>query len=134
MSDERHATPPDEAQSPNDFLGLAFEVEQPDRVVATMPLQPGMRNRRGAAHGAMLMAFADLVGIRGTILNLPPGYRSTTIESKTNFVRGGRGDVMRAEASAIHKGRRTQVWVTRITDEQGELVSVTTQTQLVLEA
>jgi len=35
-------------------------------------------------------------------------------------------------ATPVHRGRRTQVWQTRITTQDGKLVAVVTQTQLVL--
>jgi len=41
---------------------------------------------------------------------------------------------VRAEATPLHKGRRTHVWQTRITDESGRMLSLTLQTQMVLEA
>jgi uncharacterized protein (TIGR00369 family) len=79
------------------------------------------------------MAVADMVGAAGTIVNLPAGATTTTIESKTNFFAAGRSGVIRAEAMPLHKGRRTQVWQTRITDESGRQLSITIQTQLVIE-
>jgi uncharacterized protein (TIGR00369 family) len=38
-----------------------------------------------------------------------------------------------ATATPIHRGRRTQVWSTRIETEDGRLVAVVTQTQIVLD-
>ena len=78
------------------------------------------------------MAFADTVGAVATVLNLPPGASTTTLESKTNFFAAGRAGVVRAEATPLHRGRRTMVWQTRVTDEGGRLLSLTTQTQMVL--
>ena len=86
----------------------------------------------GALHGGTLMAFADTIGATGTALNLPPGAGTTTIESKTNFFAAGRSGTIRAEATPLHRGKRTQVWQTRITDETGRLLSLTIQTQMVL--
>ena len=57
---------------------------------------------------------------------------TTTLESKTNFFAAGRSGVVRAEATPLHRGKRTQVWQTRVTDESGRLLSLTTQTQMVL--
>jgi acyl-coenzyme A thioesterase PaaI-like protein len=39
-----------------------------------------------------------------------------------------------AECIAIHRGRRTMVWQTRITGEKGRLLGIVTQTQMILEA
>jgi 1,4-dihydroxy-2-naphthoyl-CoA hydrolase len=83
-------------------------------------------------HGGTLMAFADTIGAAGTVANLVEGQSTATLESKTNFIGGCRGGTIQAEAKPIHKGKRTHVWETRITDEGGKLLSVTTQTQMIL--
>jgi uncharacterized protein (TIGR00369 family) len=88
----------------------------------------------GAVHGGALMAFADTIGAASTIVNLPEGANgTTTLESKTNFLRGASaGTTLVARASAIHLGRRTHVWTTRIETEDGKAVAVVTQTQMIL--
>ncbi len=79
------------------------------------------------------MALADTLGAIATIQNLPPGAGTTTIESKTNFLAPApAGTTVRAECTPIHRGKRTQVWQTRITTREGRLVALVTQTQLVL--
>jgi uncharacterized protein (TIGR00369 family) len=78
------------------------------------------------------MALADTTCAVATVLNLPPGAGTTTLESKTNFVAAGRVGVVRAEATPLHRGKRTMVWQTRVTDEAGRLLSLTIQTQMVL--
>ena len=66
----------------------------------------------GVIHGGALMAFADTLGAIATLLNLPADARTTTIESKTNFIGGAEiGAVVIGEAVPIHKGRTTVVWV-----------------------
>jgi uncharacterized protein (TIGR00369 family) len=78
------------------------------------------------------MALADTVGAAATVLNLPAGATTTTLESKTNFLAAARSGKVRAEATPVHRGKRTMVWQTRVTDESGRLLSLTTQTQMVL--
>jgi uncharacterized protein (TIGR00369 family) len=81
------------------------------------------------------MAFADTLGAVGTVLNLPPGKLTTTTDSSTKFIAGAKvGTVVRGETTALHRGRTTMVWQTSITNAQGKLCAVVTQTQLVLEA
>ena len=79
-----------------------------------------------------LMAFADTVGAVATALNLPPGAGTTTLESKTNFFAAGRTGIVRAESTPLHRGKRTMVWQTKVTDESGRMLSLTIQTQMVL--
>jgi len=115
-----------------ELLGMRFVETAPERVVAELTIRDELRTVGGALHGGTLMAFADTVGAAATVLNLPPGAGTTTLESKTNFFAAGRSGVVRAEATPLHRGKRTQVWQTRVTDESGRLLSLTTQTQMVL--
>jgi 1,4-dihydroxy-2-naphthoyl-CoA hydrolase len=114
-------------------LGMRFVEAGPERVVAELAIRDELRTVGGALHGGTLMALADMTGAAGTLLNLPAGAATTTIESKTNFLGAGRDGVVRAVATPLHRGKRTQVWETRVTDPAGKLLSVTIQTQMVLE-
>ena len=114
------------------LFAIRFVEAAPERVVAELTIRDDLRTVGGALHGGTLMAFADTVGAAATIVNLPPGASTTTLESKTNFFAAGRAGIIRAEATALHRGKRTMVWQTRVTDESGRLLSLTIQTQLVL--
>jgi uncharacterized protein (TIGR00369 family) len=116
-----------------ELLGMKFLSLEPDRVVAELAIRDDLRTVGGALHGGTLMAFADTVGAAATIVNLPTGAGTTTLESKTNFFAAGKSGVVRAEATPLHKGRRTHVWQTRITDESGRMLTLTLQTQMVLD-
>jgi uncharacterized protein (TIGR00369 family) len=80
------------------------------------------------------MALADSVGAAATVINLPEDAKgTTTLESKTNFIGGAKeGTTVIAIAAPVHRGRRTQVWQTRVESEDGKLVAIVTQTQMVL--
>lgn len=116
----------------SDLLGIRFVEAGKDRVVAEITYREELTTVGGSLHGGTLMAFADTVGATATAMNLPAGASTTTIESKTNFFAAGRSGTVRAEATPLHRGKRTQVWQTRVTDESGRLLSLTTQTQMVL--
>ena len=116
------------------LLGIRFVETGADKVVAELVIRDDLRTVGGALHGGTLMAFADTVGAAATIVNLPPGATTTTLESKTNFFAAGRTGVVRAESTPLHRGKTTMVWQTRITDESGKLLSLTIQTQMVLAA
>jgi len=113
-------------------LGIEFVEVGRDRVVATLRVTPNLLTTTGTVHGGTLMAFADTIDAAGAVANLTPEQSTATLESKTNFFAACRSGVIRAEATPLHKGRRTQVWQTRITDEAGKLLSLTTQTQMIL--
>jgi len=115
-----------------EVLGIRFLEATKERVVSELTIRDELRTVGGSLHGGTLMAFADTVGAVATVLNLPAGASTTTLESKTNFFAAGRAGTVRAETTALHRGKRTMVWQTRITDEAGRLLSLTIQTQMVL--
>lgn len=118
-----------------DMMGIVFVAADKDKVVAELEVTPKLCTRPTTIHGGALMAFADTVGAAGTILNLTEGTTTTTLESKTNFIAGAPvGTRLIGEATPAHRGRRTQVWTTRISTAEGKLVAIVTQTQMVLEA
>jgi uncharacterized protein (TIGR00369 family) len=116
----------------SELMGIRFVEAAPERVVAEMSWREDLTTVGGALHGGALMAFADTIGAVATVINLPSGASTTTLESKTNFFAPGRPGVIRAESTPLHRGKRTQVWQTRVTDGSGRLLSLTTQTQMVL--
>src|SRR3990172_7583960 len=115
-----------------DLLGIKIVEASPERVVAQLVIRDDLKTVGGALHGGTLMAFADTIGAVATVLNLPPGAGTTTLESKTNFFAAGRQGVVRAESVPLHRGKRTMVWQTRMSDESGRLLAQTIQTQMVL--
>jgi 1,4-dihydroxy-2-naphthoyl-CoA hydrolase len=115
------------------LLGIEFVSAAPDKIVATMTVREELCTRPAVLHGGAVMAFADTLGAVGTILNLPEGAGTTTIESKTNFIAPAPvGTRILGEATPVHRGRRTMIWQTRIASEEGHLIALVTQTQLVL--
>ena len=117
-----------------ELMGVTFVEAERDRVVARMLVRPDLCTLHHTIHGGAVMAFADSVGAAATVLNLPEDAKgTTTIESKTNFIGGAKeGATVIAIATPIHRGRRTQVWQTRLETEEGKLVAMVTQTQMVL--
>jgi 1,4-dihydroxy-2-naphthoyl-CoA hydrolase len=116
-----------------ELLGIDLLSASPDSIVAELTVREDLCTLGSTIHGGVIMAFADTLGALGTVANLKAGAGTTTIESKTNFLGAAPVGVrLRAEATPIHRGRRTMVWQTRVTLPNGKLVALVTQTQLVL--
>lgn len=114
-------------------LGITCERYEPDEVRARLAWAPELCTAGGALHGGAVMALADSAGGACAYLNLPEGAKgTTTVESKTNFLRAAREGYVEAAARPLHKGRTLIVVETEIADECGRLVAKVTQTQLVL--
>ena len=117
-----------------ELKGVTFVEADRDHVVAKMLVRPDLCTLNHILHGGAIMAFADSVGAAATVINLPEDAKgTTTLESKTNFIGGAKeGTTVTATATPVHRGRRTQVWTTRIETEDGKLVAIVSQTQMVL--
>ena len=116
-----------------ELLGMRLISVERDLLVGELDVRRELCTAPGLMHGGAVMAFADTLGALATMANLADESGTTTIESKTNFFRGGReGTTVRGETRPLHRRRRTQVWQTTITDAEGRLVAQVTQTQMVL--
>lgn len=115
------------------FIGIEFTKTDPDLLEAKLLTREELSNRGGFLHGGAIMTIADTMGGVGTTRNLPKGYRTLTMESKTNFLAPiPIGQTARAECTPVHRGKKTMIWQTRIFREDGKLAALVTQTQLVI--
>ena len=119
----------------SDLMGVEVVERTKDRVLGRMTVREDLCTAGGICHGGAYMAFADALGAIGAVMNLRDGSRTTTLESKTNFLGGAKaGTVIQGEATPLHVGRRSSVWQTRITSPEGKLLALVTQTQMTIEA
>ncbi len=115
------------------LLGIELVSASPEKIVAELMVREDLCTRPAVLHGGAIMALADTLGAIGTVVNLPDGAGTTTIESKTNFVAPAPvGTRVIGEATPVHRGKRTMIWQTRVSTPEGRLVALVTQTQLVL--
>jgi uncharacterized protein (TIGR00369 family) len=116
-----------------ELLGMQFTEVTPEHAVATLLVRPDLCTAGGTLHRGSIMAFADTLGAVATVVNLPEGARTVTIESKTNFIGGAPvGSTVLGEATAVHKGHTTMVWQTHVRSDAGKLIALVTQTQMVI--
>lgn len=114
-------------------LGIEVLGQAPEQVRARLAWSERLCTAGNVLHGGTIMALADTTGAACAILNLPEGSQSTTtVESKTNFLRAVTEGYATATATPLHKGRRFVVVETEVTDDRGKLVAKTTQTQAVI--
>lgn len=116
------------------LMGVEILEAGRERVRGRLTVRPDICTAGHILHGGAIMAFADTLGATGAFLNLPEGAKgTTTIESKTNFIGSApEGSTVEAESVPLHLGRRSSVWQTRIMRQDGKLVALVTQTQMVL--
>jgi uncharacterized protein (TIGR00369 family) len=123
----------DAVQPFSSLMGIEILERTKEKVVGRMVVRDDLCTTGSILHGGAYMAFADTLGAIGAAMNLPQGAGTTTLESKTNFFRGAAaGSTVTATSTPLHVGRRSSVWQTRITNDEGKLMALVTQTQMVL--
>ncbi|WP_037369516.1 PaaI family thioesterase [Amycolatopsis orientalis] len=114
-------------------LGIEVLEHGADLVRSRIEWDESLCTLGGVLHGGVLMALADSTGAVCAFLNLPEGAQgTTTLESKTNFLRSVRSGYATASSRPLHAGRRVVVVETEIRDDDGKLAAKITQTQAVL--
>ena len=117
----------------SDLMGVDIYEQTKDRVRARRVVRDHVCIAGGILHGGAYMAFADAIGAMGAVMNLAEGTRTTTLESQTYFLGATPvGSTIEAEATPLHVGRRSSVWQNRITNADGKLLAMVTQTQMTI--
>lgn len=115
------------------LMGVEMTLVTKERIEGRVEVTKDHCTIPDVMHGGAIMAFADNMGGVGAFLNMPPGARTTTVESKTNFLRPiPIGQTARAVTTPVNLGRQLQVWKSEIFRDDGKLAAVVTQTQIIL--
>ena len=105
-------------------LGVRYEKMEPDEVVAVVEIGPAHHQPLGYLHGGVSIALAESVASIGGTLNAPEGKAAFGMEINANHVRPFKEGTLRAVAHPLHRGKSSQVWDVRVTDDEGRLISV----------
>jgi 1,4-dihydroxy-2-naphthoyl-CoA hydrolase len=116
-----------------DHFGIRIAEADKDKLVGELDVDDRHLNNSGHVHGGALAAFADDLGGRLAGLNVPSGFRTATIESKTNIFRACLPGRLTGVAVPVHVGRRMIVVQTSIYRPDGKLAAMMIQTQMVLQ-
>lgn len=133
MKEENLADAINEANAPfAKLLGLTMTLVTKARLEGELLVTKDHCTIPDNMHGGAIMAVADNMGGTGAFLNMPPGSTTSTIESKSNFLRAiPVGQTVRAVSTPINLGRTLQLWKTEVFREDGKLAAVVTQTQII---
>ena len=122
---------PTRSGMPEQF-GIRITDADKEKLLGELDVDDRHLNNSGHVHGGALAAFADDLG--GTLagLNVASGFRTTTIESKTNIFRACLPGRLTGVAIPVHVGRRMIVLQISIYRPDGKLAAIMIQTQMVL--
>ena len=114
-------------------LNIEFTEVGEDYLVAKMPVTPKVHQPDGVLHGGATVALAESVGSLASYVFLNTDeYFVRGIEISANHLKSISEGVVFAKATYIHKGRTTQLWNIKITDEAENLISVVKLTTIAL--
>lgn len=107
-------------------LGIEFQEQHRDRMVARMPIDHRTIQPAGVAHGGALIALAETLASLGTMFNID---RATQFcvgqEINASLLRPvPAGSYVEGTATVLHRGRTTMVWEVRIHNAEGKLAAI----------
>lgn len=115
-------------------LDIEFIDVSEDSLIARMPVTPKVHQPDGVLHGGASVALAESIGSAAAYVFLNDKTVSLRgIEIAANHVKGVREGFVYATATPLHKGRTIQLWQIKITNEEGQLVSMVKLTTMTLQ-
>jgi uncharacterized protein (TIGR00369 family) len=112
------------------LVGIELLEATPELVRGRLDWSAERCTAGGLMHGGAAMSLADSCGGVCAFLNLPAGASGTsTIESKTNFLRAVREGSLTGIARPLHRGRTLIVVETELTLDDGSLAAKVIQSQ-----
>ncbi|HBT10476.1 MULTISPECIES: PaaI family thioesterase [Leeuwenhoekiella] len=114
-------------------LNIEFIDIGADFLTASMPVNERVHQPDGVLHGGASVALAESVGSAASMMFLDISKVFVRgIEISANHVKSIASGKVFARATFIHKGRTTQLWEIKITNEQDELISLVKLTTIAL--
>ncbi|KUP06098.1 esterase [Bacillus coahuilensis m2-6] len=114
-------------------LGMELKQLEEGKVIMTMPVDERTRQPLGFLHGGASVALAETVASLGAVHLIDEEQEITFgLEINANHIRSKRDGIVTATGRIQHRGRTTQVWEIRITDENDNLICLSRCTMAVV--
>jgi len=114
-------------------LSITYTDVGEDFLIAKMPVTPKVHQPDGVLHGGAMVALAESVGSAACFVFLDAeNFMIRGLEISANHIRSIASGFVFAKAQFIHKGRTTQVWDIKLTDENDRLISAVKLTTIAL--
>ncbi len=130
--------PPDWAPSGvlsplDDKLGIRIVDYDPDRLVATMPVE-GNQQPFGLLHGGATCALMETIGSWAAQLAAGPERQAVGIELNASYVRSPRSGSVTAVCTPVRRGRTLATFLIEVTDDEGTVTASGRLTCMLLRA
>ena len=134
MTTPAPAWAPAGASSPlDDKLGIQIVDFNPDRLVATMPVE-GNQQPFGLLHGGATCSLVETIGSWAALLGAGPDRRAVGIELNATYVKAATSGVVTAVCTPVRRGRTLATFLIEVTDDQGNTTASARLTCMILPA
>ncbi|WP_018477522.1 hotdog fold thioesterase [Pontibacter roseus] len=117
-----------------EHLGIEIVEYGEGFLIGKMPVDHRTHQPMGLLHGGASVALAETLGSIGAALSVDLSKKACVgLEINANHIRSVREGWVYGKATAIHLGRSTQVWETRITTETGDLLCLSRMTVAIID-
>jgi 1,4-dihydroxy-2-naphthoyl-CoA hydrolase len=115
-------------------IGLVFTRYSAEEVACEVPVGPHLTQPYGLVHGGVYAAIVETLASVGAALDvMPRGQTAVGLENTTSFLRAVRTGTLHGVATALQRGRRSQVWNVEIRGDDGKLAATGRVRMLCLE-
>ncbi|SEH78614.1 uncharacterized domain 1-containing protein [Mycolicibacterium rutilum] len=106
-------------------LGLTYLELSPDGGRAQLEITDRLLQPWGIVHGGVYCSVIEsLASVSASVWLAEHGGGTVVgVNNNTDFLRAIRAGTVTAESTPIHRGRRQQLWLITITDEDGRTVA-----------
>ena len=104
----------------NHHNGIKLVALEEGHSIVEVQLTRDSMNPQGTAHGGLIFSIADTAAGCACISR---GRSAVTLSGNVNYLRPGKGEYLRAEATEQHYGSKTAVYRVTITDPQQNKVA-----------
>ncbi len=117
------------------LIGIEFVEITNDYIIAKMPVDDRTKQPFGLLHGGASVVLAETVGSTAAFMTIkdPTKQAAVGLEINANHLKSVTSGWVYAKCTAIHKGRKTQVWDIRITNDAGDLVCISRFTSMIID-
>jgi 1,4-dihydroxy-2-naphthoyl-CoA hydrolase len=117
---------PDGLSSPfDDHLGLVYTEVTPDGITAQLEVTPKLRQPMGIVHGGVYCSVIESIASTSayTWLSQHGGGNVVGVNNNTDFLRAISAGTVHATSEPLHRGRRQQLWLVTIRDEEDRVIA-----------
>ena len=107
-----------------DYLDIKITNIADSYLTATMPVNQKTKQPFGILHGGASVVLAETIGSLASNLCLSEDYYSVGLDINANHIKTVANKQVIGTTKALHLGRSTHLWEIKITDQEGQLISI----------